>query len=79
MPALLVFACGSDVPDAISPCGMCRQVIREFCALDMPVLLVPGNYFDDSVEQSKKVTVKVMTVDELLPLSFGPEHLPRNS
>jgi len=69
----------TDVPDAISPCGMCRQVIREFCALDMPVLLVPGNYFDDSVEQSKKVTVKVMTVDELLPLSFGPEHLPRKS
>ncbi|KAF8886319.1 hypothetical protein BD779DRAFT_626665 [Infundibulicybe gibba] len=23
---------------------MCRQVIREFCALDMPILLVPGDY-----------------------------------
>lgn len=56
---------------------MCRQVIREFCSLDMPVLLVPGNYLDPSVEESKKAAVQIMTVDELLPNSFGPEHLPK--
>ena len=22
-----------------SPCGMCRQFIREFCGLDMPILM----------------------------------------
>ncbi|KAJ7607374.1 cytidine deaminase [Roridomyces roridus] len=26
--------------DRISPCGLCRQVIREFCAPDMLVLLI---------------------------------------
>ncbi|KAH8111747.1 cytidine deaminase [Phellopilus nigrolimitatus] len=67
----------TDMPSAISPCGMCRQVIREFCSLDMPVLLVPGNYLDPSVEESKKAAVQIMTVDELLPNSFGPEHLPK--
>lgn len=55
---------------------MCRQVIREFCALDMPVYLVPGNYLDENVEEGGKVDVKIMTVGELLPESFGPEHLP---
>ncbi|KAL5536605.1 hypothetical protein ACEPAF_428 [Sanghuangporus sanghuang] len=66
----------TDVPSVISPCGMCRQVIREFCSLDMPVFLVPGNYLDDGVEKSKKVDIKIMTVGQLLPESFGPEHLP---
>ena len=57
---------------------MCRQVIREFCGLDMPVLLVPGNYHDDKADGQEKADIKVMSVDELLPLSFGPEHLPKS-
>lgn len=65
------------MPTAISPCGMCRQVIREFCDLDMPVFLVPGNYLDESIDASKKADIKIMTVGELLPDSFGPEHLPK--
>ncbi|THH08433.1 hypothetical protein EW145_g2721 [Phellinidium pouzarii] len=67
----------TDMPTAISPCGMCRQVIREFCALDMPVLLVPSNYLYDSFDEPEKVPIKVRTVKELLPDSFGPEHLPK--
>ncbi|KLO20352.1 cytidine deaminase [Schizopora paradoxa] len=63
----------TDVPDCVSPCGMCRQVIREFCALDMPVLLVPGNF-----GSAGAVEIKVMTLEQLLPMSFGPEHLPKN-
>ena len=46
---------------------MCRQVIREFCALEMPILLVPG--------QEDEEGVKEPTLGELLPMSFGPEHL----
>lgn len=57
---------------------MCRQFVREFCDLDMPVLLVPGNYLDESLDDtSKKAAIKIMTVGELLPDSFGPEHLPK--
>ena len=54
---------------------MCRQVIREFCALNMPIYLVPSSYEDKdgAGEQGEKVVET--TIDELLPRSFGPEHL----
>lgn len=71
----------SDVPATISPCGMCRQIIREFCALEMPVLLVPGDYpkpVEEGGENKPGITeggVRETTLGELLPDSFGPEHL----
>ncbi|KAL0574355.1 hypothetical protein V5O48_007597 [Marasmius crinis-equi] len=68
----------TDVASTISPCGMCRQVIREFCALDMPVLLVPSNYpknENDGKEGYTKGGVRLTSVGELLPDSFGPEQL----
>ena len=46
-----------------SPCGACRQVMREF-AVDCPVVLVNG------VGQTKVTSLKT-----LLPDSFGPEFL----
>ena len=47
------------------PCGICRQVLREFaCGPDMPVIV---GAFDG------EFTVK--TLAELLPESFGPEYL----
>ncbi len=46
-----------------SPCGICRQVMREF-APDMPVFIA------DEVG-----LVRSTSVAELLPDSFGPEHL----
>lgn len=47
------------------PCGICRQVLREFaCDLDMPV--ITGAAGGD---------VTVRTLGELLPESFGPEDL----
>lgn len=48
-----------------SPCGICRQVMREFCdPKEMTVLLArtPEDY-------------KEMTLEELLPVSFGPDNL----
>ena len=46
------------------PCGVCRQVMREFCKEDFIIYVVksPAEY--------QKTTLK-----ELLPSSFGPENL----
>ncbi|KAF8653254.1 hypothetical protein AX16_004051 [Volvariella volvacea WC 439] len=70
----------TNVAKPISPCGMCRQVIREFCALEMPILLIPADYPSsvDSGGQVGKLTeggVREATLAELLPDSFGPEDL----
>lgn len=49
-----------------SPCGDCRQRIREFC--DKMTVKV-GVYAQDGT------LLKTYTIDELLPDSFGPENL----
>lgn len=46
------------------PCGGCRQKIREFGGLSARIHLRDG-----------AGTVTSLTLDELLPMSFGPEHL----
>ena len=53
------------VPQAVfpSPCGACRQVMREF-ALDCSVILING-----------QGETKVTKLSQLLPDSFGPEQL----
>ncbi|KFY83370.1 hypothetical protein V498_08124 [Pseudogymnoascus sp. VKM F-4517 (FW-2822)] len=50
----------SDAVGVISPCGMCRQFIKEFCEPTMPVYM-----FD------KEGNFHVLTVEQLLPLSFS--------
>lgn len=40
------------------PCGVCRQVLAEFCGKDFKIYLYNG------------VEIKVYTLDELLPQSF---------
>lgn len=51
--------------DICPPCGSCRQVLREFASLNTPIYL--------SDPQGKQCITK--TLEELLPLSFGPENL----
>ena len=63
-----------DVVTPISPWGICRQVIREFCDVDMPVLLVPGDYPHKDDDQGGVVEE---TVGGLLPLSLGPSEFER--
>lgn len=53
---------GEEVP--AWPCGICRQVLREFSDLSLPVIVGAPD---------KGYTVK--TLGELLPESFGPEDL----
>ncbi|KAL4246798.1 Cytidine deaminase [Abortiporus biennis] len=64
----------TDVASPLSPCGMCRQVIREFCAQDMPILLVPSDY-DSRIAKGEKDGILETSIAELLPHSFGPEEL----
>jgi cytidine deaminase len=49
----------ADMPEPVSPCGSCRQVMAELCSPSMPVLLanVAG-------------TIRQTTVEALLPDSF---------
>ncbi len=50
--------------DPVTPCGGCRQKLREFAAADCPVWAADLN------------TVRArFTLGALLPASFGPEHL----
>ena len=65
----------------MSPCGICRQFLREFAALDTPIYMVADGYpRDEAVPEVLNGEdwdglIKVMTLGELLPMSFGPEHL----
>ena len=60
---LLVIAEGSK---PVTPCGGCRQKIREFAGPDTPIHLAN---LDGALEST--------TLDALLPMSFGPEFLDR--
>ena len=39
-------AVATDISPPASPCGSCRQFVREFCALEMPIFMydVKGDY-----------------------------------
>ena len=54
-----------DKPDDAFPCGICRQFMNEF---------VSGDEFDVVIVH-KDMSFDVYKLDELLPHSFGPEHL----
>ena len=53
-----------DGPALVTPCGACRQRIREFATPDTPV----------AVADSSGLRA-IFTLDALLPASFGPETL----
>ena len=51
------------IRDFAPPCGVCRQVMREFCADDFEIHLWNGSEY------------RTCTLAELLPLSFGSGNL----
>lgn len=52
--------------DYCTPCGVCRQVMREFC----------GDSFEIILARSRE-EYQVFTLAELLPMGFGPEDLEK--
>ena len=54
-----------EIMDYVSPCGMCRQVLREF---------VDTSSFYVIMAKSEQDYI-VKTLEELLPMSFGPDNL----
>lgn len=61
--AVLVFGDGAEL---VTPCGACRQRIREFAAPETPI----------AVAGPEGIRAR-FTLAELLPASFGPANLPR--
>ncbi|PKY00185.1 cytidine deaminase [Aspergillus campestris IBT 28561] len=57
-------AVATDISPPASPCGMCRQYMREFATPSFPIYMYDkdGNY-------------TVTTMGEILPNSFGPDDL----
>ena len=64
MEKIKVLVVTGNTPEPISPCGACRQVIREFSDSDTVIILT-----------NKDKKYKITSLEELLPYSFGPEDL----
>jgi len=56
----------SDAEDFISPCGACRQVLMEVCGKDLEVVM-----------SNNQNEIRILKLEELLPLSFNKEHLDK--
>lgn len=56
---------GETPVEFCAPCGVCRQVMREFCADDFKIVL------------AKADGVQIHTLAQLLPQSFSPANLAK--
>ena len=55
-----------EITDFAYPCGICRQVMREFC-------ITPDEFIVIVAKNEKEY--RTFTLNEILPASFGPEKL----
>lgn len=56
-----------EIEGIFPPCGVCRQVMREFCKDDFEIHLVT------------KTGVQCFTLGQLLPMSFSPENIEKHN
>ncbi len=54
---------GEEISSLCAPCGICRQVMSEFCSSDFEILLYDGK------------EIRTYTLGDLLPESFNKEVL----
>ena len=59
----VVGGAGDSIDPACTPCGVCRQVLAEFCDPAMPVILGTPD------------RLRVLTLGELLPFAFTSSNL----
>lgn len=63
----MIAVCGGkngEINGMFPPCGVCRQVLAEFCPPDFPVLVL-----------TSEKEYRELTLAELLPFSFNPEYM----
>ena len=66
---VMLAVCGGkdgQLSGAFPPCGVCRQVMAEFCPKDMPILIVSGA---DSYT--------AVTLGDLLPYAFDTSYIEK--
>jgi cytidine deaminase len=63
-------AVASGVRDGVTPCGMCRQTLAEFCEADLPVYCDEGDGGDGPV-------LAEYALGELIPATISRETLGR--
>lgn len=56
---------GQEPIEMTAPCGVCRQIMMEFCNPKTFKIIMP-----DGIDN-----IKVLTLEELLPYGFGPNDL----
>lgn len=56
---------GEEIADYTAPCGVCRQVMMEFC---------PPKEFE-IILGNKEGKIRTYLLEELLPMGFGPGNL----
>ncbi len=54
---------GASLAEDCTPCGVCRQVLAEFCSADFPIVMGTPD------------KICLTTLGELLPLAFTPKNL----